>query len=744
MRRCTGWLAALLCLAVLTPAVSAEERVYTEDGQTKVRQAPVAEEFRNTPWPAEMEKGFWERANHAMDAFTQPAKTATTGEHEKWNYPTLMFNYLNSLRKPAEWGSLGEHAVKGLQVEDAQANTDHKYTEGIDWYWCFTIKGQIRKYFYFGDLLDPAYRERMTEGAKAWTADDPRPSMELILSMDSEDPMVREHATRLMREMLVSKDELLKFAEQDAQSEHEIQHVFAEHARKLARDWPTADELGTDVDAWEAWWKGLSDAGWEVFEEYERLANPRPHPVYDVGTGPVGGAWQPEVRGMWADARNTDNLRAMRETTAYLMAEQTGNETIRRLYKDKIRRFVSDLYRVGMGEWDSENYLAHTTVPYLNLYDFAEDPEVKKLAKAGLDWLTMAGALKYYRGGIGGPSKRDYGGARRIFGSGLSHLMYLYFGDTPVEDPSPHYDDVHAITSSYRPPMAVAGIARKDFDKPVEMFNAKPAYSLWLPGATDSPQFYETMFFGDSYYLGTLTSEGTAGDVGAFKMMAYNSQRGADYFLANSGGKITGKFAGDQIGQFRNMAIWLRESPKPFIFQIPGNAEVRKTDRMWLIGMEKTFVAVWPIGLEDDPDIQPNPETEFVTFSADATADRPTGFAMLVGEKPQFGSLDEFAQALSSQATLRVTGDRADLTGLDGQRLRVVLNEQSNLPFVFRDGEQHKWTDHYGLYGSPDGNSPIVQQWKGNGTLEIHAGGYEFTQTVTTDGEVTWSEKKVD
>lgn len=396
MKRCTGWLTGLLCLAMFAPALSADDgMVYTEDGQTKVRQVPVAEEFRNTAWPAEMEKGFWERANHAMDAHTAPAKTATTGEHEKWNYPELMFNYLNSLRNPEKWGSLGEHAVRGLQVEDAQAGTDHKHTKGIDWYWCFTIKGQIRKYFYFGDLLDPSYRQRMYDSAKTWSADDPRPSMELILSMESKDPAVREHALKLMREMLVSREQLLQFADQDAKSQHQIQHVFAEHARRLAEDWPTAEQLGTDVDAWEAWWKTLSDAGWEVFEEYERLANPRPHPHYGVGTGPVGGAWDPKVRGMWADARNTDNLRAMRETTVYLMAEETGNEETRQKYKDDIRQHVAALYRIGMGEWDSENYLGHSITPVIGLYDFAEDPEVKMLAKAALDWMFASGAVKY-------------------------------------------------------------------------------------------------------------------------------------------------------------------------------------------------------------------------------------------------------------------------------------------------------------------------------------------------------------
>ena len=49
----------------------------------------------------------------------------------------------------------------------------HRETDGIDYYACFTLKHQMRKYFYFGDLLEPAYRKQMFTGAKKWTAQDP-------------------------------------------------------------------------------------------------------------------------------------------------------------------------------------------------------------------------------------------------------------------------------------------------------------------------------------------------------------------------------------------------------------------------------------------------------------------------------------------------------------------------------------------------------------------------------------------
>src|SRR5204863_2801232 len=137
--------------------------------------------------------------------------------------------------------------------------------------------------------------------------------------------------------------------------------------------------------------KRMFDAA-KIWTDQEPLR--RTHPVYGKGD-PKKGVWGPENKGSWVDVRDTDSLRAMRDTTVYLLAEVTGNEATRQLYKKKILSYVLMLYNVGMREWDSSNYHAHMLSPYHNLFDFAKDPEVKLLAKAALDWLYTAGALKY-------------------------------------------------------------------------------------------------------------------------------------------------------------------------------------------------------------------------------------------------------------------------------------------------------------------------------------------------------------
>lgn len=57
-------------------------------------------------------------------------------------------------------------AISFLQSEDADAKS-HAHTLGIDFYSGFTLKGQVRKYFYFGKYLEPSYLQRMKRAMKS-------------------------------------------------------------------------------------------------------------------------------------------------------------------------------------------------------------------------------------------------------------------------------------------------------------------------------------------------------------------------------------------------------------------------------------------------------------------------------------------------------------------------------------------------------------------------------------------------
>lgn len=618
------------------PAKETEPAVTTSTGNLiQVEPLPIPTEYKNQ-WTPELEAEFWVRANEVIRYYAGKDYRNTDGENEKRSYPYAMLDFLAGNR---------HKALEFLQSEDTQAD-DNAHTNGIDYYYCFTLKGQIRKYFFFGRFLNPADKQRMFDGAKKWTEKDP---------------------------------------------------------------------LG------------------------------RPHPIFGNGKG--GEGWGPEVRGGWVDGRNTDNLRAMREVSVYLMAEETGNEDVRRLYKQKIQRYVWALYNIGMGEWDSENYHSHTFTAYLNLYDFAIDPEVKALGKAALDWFSAAGAVKYYRGGFGGPSKRDYGGANVVYGGNAANLLSLYFGDVTFADPIPERDAIHAITSAYRPPLAVVALARKQFNKPVEILATKPVYENWKPGGEDQPGYWETTFFGHTYQLGSLAGEFSDGDVGPFKLMAENSQRGVDFFVANTGCNWVrpGKNPGDQMGQYRNLLIWLRPaSDQPFFFQLPKMAKAEIEEGIWFFQLEKTWLAIRPINLNFYSEIAIN-DDKFASHYPDERTLKATtkgksygGFALEVGEQESHGSYSVFKQAVKAknQLDLRdISVGTVQLMGATGNTLKLMHNPKNDLPKIVRNGIDHDWSKHFNLYQPTDGEAPISLGWK-TGNLHVEAGNLVFEATVNREGKV--------
>ena len=598
--------------------------------QNSITSFPVAEvqpQYLND-WTPQLEAEFQQRAKQVINHFAKAESYGNLwGENEKRSYPMAMFDFLAGNR---------QKALDFLQQDDPQTQ-EQAHTDYIDYYFSFTLKGQIRKYFLLGKYLDPVYRQRMYNAAKIWTETDP------------------------------------------------LQ---------------------------------------------------RPHPIHGTGQG-TGNDWSITRRGLWVDSRNTDNLRAMRETSVYLMAEETGNEATRQLYKSKIKRYVSALYNIGMGEWDSEVYHGHTFAPYLNLYDFAQDTEVKQWAKMALDWLAMAASVKYYRGGWGGPVKRDYGGSNGAMRSSASRTFWLYFGDTPVPNNRPELDSLYLITSGYRPPLAVMELARKNFNKPVEILASKPLYENWKPGNNQSPGYWETQFIGPSYQMGSLAGTFPDGDVAPFKLMAFNQHKGVDFFVANTGknGVKPGKNPGDEIGQYRNLLIWLRPADQAFFWQLPKTAKVEKDDNIWFIQLEKTWLALRLINLSSPEMIEiPNsPYPDDNTYQALPTGNNYAGFALEVGEAATQGSYENFKSIFKQKSQVNLTQinqGRLLFKGSQGQSLQFTYNQINLLPMLIRNGQKHDWSKNFALYNSLSrDNSPVSLGWK-KGKLTVKAGKYQFSNAL--------------
>ncbi|MEZ6101266.1 MAG: hypothetical protein R3E01_20235 [Pirellulaceae bacterium] len=616
-----------------------------EQGQPQYVGMPIAEPFLNQ-LTADDEQQFQARARHVIQSQGNQKVAAgnTYFENEKRTYGFLMAQVLAG----------HEDAIEKLQQEDAQAQQWHRETAGIDYYACFTLKHQIRKFFYFGDLLDPSYRQRMFDGGRRWTEIDP------------------------LR---------------------------------------------------------------------------RPHYAFDK----PGEGWGPDVKNSWVDVRSTENLYLMRVSSVYLMAEATGNVTVAEQYKSYIQQYTSALYHIGMGEWDSENYHGHSIAPLCNLYDFSKDPQVTACAKACLDWVFAAGAVKYYRGAFNGPTKRDYNHVQP-FGGSAANMLWVHFGDTPrTKDDHWESDEVHLISSQYRPPQAVLNLAHKEFTKPLTIYASKPPYSATTTYDTDAvPEYLETQYIAHSYQLGTLAS-GTSedgGDVNGFKLVVYSDDDGAQTMQCVPGpdpgfvgspmyqhGKTV---AANRVAQDQNVAIWLVcDGDAPWTWLIPDDVIVEQQRAVTFLKADRTWIAIHPVNTSpfqlDTTHTEKYCQGDHAKFprhkvlSARGIGDSYCGLVMEVGERQSHGSYEQFrAATLAAQVDAsRLNTGIIRHTRSDGRWLSIGWHDNPRLLKVVRNGRQHDWDEHARyLYRSvidgQESTEPIHAKW-GTGEITVRAGETTYT-----------------
>jgi hypothetical protein len=626
-----------------SPVGEGERFITTESGEIRAVYLPMENRFLN-PWPADWENEFWVRANALLKASDVSRYGNTFFENEKASYPNAFIDFMKGNR---------EKALTFLQGDDGDPHA-RKETLAVDWFPSFTIKSQVRKYFFFGQYLTPDYRKKMYDSAKIWT---------------EKDPLGRPNS-------------------------------FHNPEKK---------------------------EGWNV-----------------------------ESKNSWVDVRNTDNLRAMRECAVYLMAEETGNKEVAEIYKKRIQAYVNALYNTGMGEWDSANYMSHTFTGYIQLYDFAKDPEVRLLGKAALDWISAAAAVKYYKGNWAGPNKRDYNNIPIFIGA--AGEFWSYFGNTPGHEEKPYRDFIHLATSPYRPPQAVVHLAHKNMPKPVEILGSKPSYAGWYqkPGGEDAPECHETVYIAHTYQIGTLPTA-HFDDVNGFRMATDNSKIGSDIWILATklqgyvGGIATGVAGGDAIAHYRNQVIWINRNPgTPYYFLVPKPIEVIEEKGVTFLRGEKTWVAVHHInttskGIDDEatqtattrkgslflPDNQ--------VWAAQGGDQGPSALILEIGEEQTHGPFEQFKSGVlgkSKSDTSKLAQGELHFTGSKGDKVGIQVSAEAPA-VIHRNGTVHDFKNHWALYAGE--NSPITLGWK-EGVLKVKAGGAEFTGTYK-DGRYSFENK---
>ena len=460
-----------------------------------------------------------------------------------------------------------------------------------------------------------------------------------------------------------------------------------------------------------------------------------PHPIYER-YNPREQGWGPNRFGnRQLDGRRTDNLFAMSTAAVYLFAEYSGNEETRQRAKSEILGYVWALYNIGHGEWDSTAYHHHVFAPYLGLYDFAQDPEVRMAAKLALDHFSTAIALKSHRTTFAGASKRDYH-PTSIQGGEAMRVFWMYFGG-PDEIMQREHTQLFVMASGYRPPPAVLALANREIDLPVEIRATKPTYENWHEGRSDRPRNFETLMLGRTYTAGSVVSPGPDGDLHPFRIVFDRGETATNTLTINSEPFMQRKHAGDQVAQRENVMVWLRETKeRPFRFLLAEGGAWEQKDGVWFLEGDDTWFALRLLNLGDlvETPLDQREARRFpnmVSWLAEPGEGPVTGFALEIGERGDFDSFEAFVRAVHAADGLVPDAEnvnRFSYTSTDGRVLTVERNTENDLPIIHEDGVLRDWDDpaEWALGRTMGDREPVISLgWK-EGDLDVRAGGHHF------------------
>ncbi|MAU12103.1 MAG: hypothetical protein CL607_19935 [Anaerolineaceae bacterium] len=161
-----------------------------------------------------------------------------------------------------------------------------------------------------------------------------------------------------------------------------------------------------------------------------------------------------------------------------------------------IRRWLTFRVRFGFSEWLSNCYFEEDLLGLVNLYDFAQQEDVREQAGGLIDMLMYEMAMHTYRGVMGCSHGRTYAwlikGGRREHATNTAKLM---FGMGVYNSPN-ILGTICLATSDYRCPPAIAAIAA-DLDQPRLI---KERHSLNIADAHKYGLSYDSLDDGHLYW----------------------------------------------------------------------------------------------------------------------------------------------------------------------------------------------------------------------------------------------------
>ncbi|MAX24318.1 MAG: hypothetical protein CMJ19_07425 [Phycisphaeraceae bacterium] len=190
----------------------------------------------------------------------------------------------------------------------------------------------------------------------------------------------------------------------------------------------------------------------------------------------------------------TENHELMRWISGYLLAQKYGGywyftesdsslmsaTEMMGLLKANLLLRAEEVYRQDMAEYTSPNYLVHHLIPWLNLYDFVDDPELQYIAEAVITRHLATLALCNHHGAIIEPYARyanyqDLDPNSEATGNGTLLANWIYWGQiNPTQYRIQQRGNggpwlYYLAASDYRPPQRLVEVANGTVGLPCEI-----------------------------------------------------------------------------------------------------------------------------------------------------------------------------------------------------------------------------------------------------------------------------------
>ncbi len=415
-----------------------------------------------------------------------------------------------------------------------------------------------------------------------------------------------------------------------------------------------------------------------------------------------------------------------------------------------LRSELNKFLTIGQGEFHSSTYYGYSIGGLLNLYDFGQTPELRKLAKAGLDWYAANMAIRLSWGTAGGAESRGFDRGTWD-GSPLSAVAWIWWGDDPKTAERIDYKKARvallAALSDYRPPPQLKALAKKQVPLPFVLKASHPSYYSY----SQDNQFWETFYITEDYSLGTLLVphrsyqvKGTINAQYATYKLVIRDRLGVNNAVVSLGGTFHSPMAdghspGDQFLQEKGATIYqLRLNQEDIAAGVPpvshlvlpsryGQPQQYKNWYIWQIEQTWLFARPWGEKIEWRGTVS----EKFPDYQVLAANGNQTAWITDLVTTTDYPDIDAVKKALDNieldDQQWQTQGQLTYKT-LAGSRLVLTYNPNGAIGHGSINGEE------LALQNWPVLSSPYLNQGIYSGLLKLDYPGGQWSLEATPTG----------